>query len=265
MAAKDLSIESMLAISTGWIDAARDRKLLEAIPLCQPIVPLVEAAHHNLLAIRTAGDTSAADAELAALKDRAAAQDGRHDRKARGTYLVLSGLAEVAEDADLAAALLALRDRLLPRGLGTTTMSYADEVGHAQVVKKLLDAPTRAALEKVKTLGGRTLDDEVGAWVAAGEALATIEAERTRKERARDAAAVPSAGDALRARNAWIRAANALVSNLDLAGDVDDATRGRILDPFRQAEARSDRRGAGRRPGRPTPPPASEAEGGQAK
>ena len=46
----------------------------------------------------------------------------------------------------------------------------------------------------------------------------------------------------LAARNKWIRAINALVSNLDLA-ETDDATLALVLGPLREAERRAERRG----------------------
>lgn len=252
MALKNLPFESMIYVSGAWIDPQRDRHLLEAIPLVKPLIATIESAHHGVISTQKTG-TDPIDAEIAQISAKEEVADGRHDHKVRGTYNLLTGLAELVEQPEEAQRLLDLRDRVLPHGLATTGLSYIDEAGSAEVVSKSLDAPTHAALKKVKTLGTRTLEDEVTSYIDAGFELGRLETEKLRIEQGR--AAGPGAGrsDSSRARNNWVKAANALVALLGLGG-VDGAAADRILGNLRSAEEKADRRIAARKQSEASPP-----------
>lgn len=254
VAFKNLSTESMVLVSGAW--TGRDRKLLEGVAFVRPLLPAIDAAHDGLVSTQHGADLGKLPASLAANRTQAEGADQRHDHKTRGTWYLLTGLAELADDADDTRAMLDLRDRLLPKGLATTGLSYGDEAGNVTLVEKVLDAPTHTKLRQVRTWKKLTLDDEVTAWLEAGRELGTLEAERVQLEHDQDEAASTSTrSDAARARNRWIRAANALVSNLDLVTDLDPGVEQRILGQLRELEARADRRNSPRKGDAPEPAP----------
>jgi len=246
MARKNLATETMVGLSSAWIDAKRERPLLEAHPLTAGLLPAIEAAHKGVVEALKPAVPQAVDGELSKLQAQALETDLQHDHKVRGVWYFHTAMSELTEEPNVAAWWLDLRDRLLPNGLATTSMAYAAEAGNAEAVKQRLDSQTRAVLKKWKTLEGRTLDDEVAGWIKAGLALGQIEAKRLALAGQRDAQAAAKAltGGMNRARNLWISTANALVSNVALVDDLNDAQRSRILGPMEAAEAKADRRGS---------------------
>jgi hypothetical protein len=76
-------------------------------------------------------------------------------------------------------------------------------------------------------------------WIENARRLGELEDEKARLE----AAPADSSGLArLNARNAWVRVANALVANAEMA-ELDDKTMAVIFGPLWAAEATADRRG----------------------
>lgn len=251
MALRNLTNETMVTLSQAWVDPARERKTLQGVPLLSALLPKLEAAHQLLISSLAGGRNAAAD-RLSSLRDEAEAQDGRHDRKARGIYWLLSGLSELAEAPEDSERLLSLRDRLLPAGLSTITASYSHQAGHVAVVKKGLTAADRSELRRHKTLSGRTLEDELDAWLQAGEALGRIEAERGQLLRG---AATADRPDPARARHNWIRVTNALLATLELQDDLSPEVVSRLVGPLREAESRADRRRPAKTEPQPEPAP----------
>ena len=242
----------MIAISAAWLDAGRDRPKLEKLPLLSSLLPTLDSAHKALLTLRQ----PVADASPE-LRRRIEEQDRIHDAKARGSHGLLTALAELAGTEAESDELLALRDRLLPRGLSTVRLGYREEAGNAEAVRQYLagSSKDRATLRKIKTLSGRTLEDEIDAYLSAGLALGRLEDERASLDRSGSAP-----GELQRARNAWIRAVRAVDANLDLDASADDALRAQLLGPLHDAEARADRRrSAG--PDDPQPPAPGPAPG----
>ena len=165
--------------------------------------------------------------------------DVKHDRKTRGTFNVLTGFADLADDPELAVAYLALRDLIYPKGLDVVRWSYTDEAGEAELVDKRLSKNDKALLGKLPTPAG-TLLDALKERIKAGKELGYLEKDRAALEaKAPDA---PTAADAVRARNLWIRTVNAFVATLDLEEGLSDEDREKILGPLRRAEQKADRR-----------------------
>ncbi|HEX2573218.1 MAG TPA: hypothetical protein VH877_26955 [Polyangia bacterium] len=256
MGLKNLSTETMLSLSAAWTDPQRERPIIQSVQLLAALLPSLDAAHAALLAVRKSSDSL--DESLKRLTDEAEKMDTRHDRKVRGSYWLLSALAELAENPADAARVLDLRDRLIPRGPATTGMTYVDEAGNVEALKEMLDEPTHAELRKIQTVGGRTLDDEVKDWVQAGEALGKIENQRSALERQRDGAPTVH-GTAAQARTQWIRATRAFLTNAELVSEIDEGTLDRIIGPLYAAESLADRHAA-QKPG-----PHAHAGGGDPK
>lgn len=232
MALKNLSTVEMVALSGPWVDGAAQRPHLESHPLLAALLPALEAAHRDLMGHRRHGDDS-----LARIAAQLELLDARHDRKARGIFFLLTALGDLEDDPRAGRHLFDLRDKLLPRGLAMTQLSYAEEAAHAASIAGVLDEPDRHLLARLR-YGERTLADEVDAWVATALELGRLESER--------AALAPGTtddGDGLRARNTWTAVVHALLANLDLTAGLDAATRERIAGPVRAAEARADRGG----------------------
>jgi len=248
MARKNLSTETMIGLSAAWLDPKQERPLLEAHALTAGLLPLIEEAHRNAVASLKPAQTL--DAELDDLQEQSGSVDKTHDRKARGIWYYYTAVAELSDNPDTVTRALDERDRLLPGGLSTTTMSYSDESGNAHAVKETLDPTFRKSLRSWKTIEGRTVEDEVDRWVGAGIELGRIEARRATLSQTGDeptqSPPVPTQG---RARNAWINITNGLVANVPLTG-MNTAASARVLGPMFAAEAKADRRAA-RKAGEP--------------
>ena len=238
MAMRYIRPETMIMISNQWLTELRS--LLEAIPLTVPLVPLIERIHAELMAKQSL--RSALDAQLAVLQERMTLLDLLHDRKMRGTYLILSGLAEAANDPAQAALLLTLRDHLFPEGLLAVNRSYVDQAGDAHRLPARLSPAQEQLLAALVTPDG-TLDQYVEQWRTAAVELAQLEGERATllEQRARgEGATTPE--QAREATLQWMRVAQTLENSLLLDPTATDDARARILAPLQRAELQARRR-----------------------
>lgn len=247
MALKNLSTATMLALSSQWLDPKRGRKALEAHPRASAYVPDLEAVSHALLATESAPEAGGST-KLAQLTEEGVQLDQRHDRKARGLNLVLTGLAELSDDPDEARGYLELRDLLLPEGVAVTQRSYRDEAGNTQIVEARLEQlpAARALLHAIPLPHGRTLDAAAVHWFETGRDLGKLEARRDVLLHERDASkATQPRVNPIDARNRWGRVTRALLAALDLDDSPDEALARHVVGPLRRAEAQADRRQSG--------------------
>jgi hypothetical protein len=86
MALKNISTETMLALSSSWLDPQRARPALSANPRTAPYLADMEEAHSSLLAANTSPTNQGATPELVALSVEATTKDQFHDRKVRGLH-----------------------------------------------------------------------------------------------------------------------------------------------------------------------------------
>ncbi|MCG8419246.1 MAG: hypothetical protein MJE77_15030 [Proteobacteria bacterium] len=250
MAFRNLTAETMATISERWLDPERDREILAKLSVLAPLLPLIEERHQALISGQHIG--SAMKAEIETVRTKQQTLDVKHDRKIRGTHYMLTGLAELADDADQAAAFLDLRDRLLPEGRSATNRSYVDQAGDALRLPGRLDESDRKQLDQVPTPWGN-LGNEVDAWTEAATEIGQLEEQRIELERNADSDAVTPA-QARQAMNNWIRIARAVENNLDVAPGATDEIRDRILGPLYRAEERADRKRAAGDDNDPDPP-----------
>jgi hypothetical protein len=241
MAYKNFTTQTMVTITGAWLDKTHELPLIESLPQAGALLPSLEKAHNGLLHTQHMGVQ--ADTELSAIQEESSEADGRHDRKARGLFNVLTGFADLADDPVLAALYLALRDRIFLHGLKVIQWSYADEAGEAKLVDGRLTADDRALLKELPMPGGKLIDAHT-ARVKAGNKLGELERKRIALTSQPDDAEAPTQGDVVRARNNWIRAVNAFVATLDLEDKLSEASWERIIAPLREAERRADRRGS---------------------
>lgn len=240
MAYKNFTTQTMVTITGAWLDRTHELPLIESLPQAGALLPSLEKAHEGLLSTQHMGEQ--ADAELSAIQEESADADARHDRKTRGLFNVLTGFADLADEPVLAAAYLALRDKIFLHGLKVIQWSYADEAGEVKLVEGRLTADDRALLKELPMPGG-TLIDAHAERVKAGDRLGELERKRLALTSQPDDAEAPTQGDVVRARNCWIRAVNAFVATLDLEEKLSEAGWERIIAPLREAERRADRRG----------------------
>lgn len=240
MSLLNLTSETMVTLSERWLDAKKHRKVLTALPLLAPLVPVLQKAHGDLVAKQKMG--SAITAEIVTVQKQQAERDARHDRKIRGSHAVLTGFADLADDPEQARLLLDLRDRLLPIGLKATMRSYVDEAGDATRLPARLDDASKKLLARLPTPQG-PLGDHVAAWTDEAREIGALEEQRDHlNHRLAAGEGGPSAAEVLQARNAWIRVVRALESNLALSPEASDETLEKLLGPLRRAELKADRR-----------------------
>lgn len=239
MAFRSLTTQTMVNISDAWLDPAGDYPLIASLPQAGALIPSLGSGHKGLLAFQADGDNTSR--ALRALQERELMLDGVHDRKTRGGYTSLSSVADLSDDPKLAAACVALRDRLYPHGTEVINWSYTDEAGEARLADARLTDEEKALLASLPYPGG-TLLDAHNARVAAGRELGKLERQRATLE-AKDPS-VTTRADVVRARNKWIRTVNAFIALLNLEENLSDEDREKILGPLRREEQKVDRKRA---------------------
>ncbi|AKU98731.1 hypothetical protein AKJ09_05395 [Labilithrix luteola] len=235
---KRLLTAEMVQISGPWVtNGTPARKALLALPECVGILPRVEEAHKQLHGAQP-GQGDARGAEISA---EAAEVDARHDAVVRGVDFVLQGIALLVGDSARAREIEAARALLTPEGVSIISTSYRNEAGAAALLKSRLGgaADVKSLLASVVVDKKKTLTSFVNERIAHGERLGVLEDERAQL---RLTATESSAVANVNARNAWIRAVNALIANAELAG-ISPAQDTMIFGALREAETKANRRG----------------------
>ena len=208
---KRFSDETRLRLAANWLEGKHHARLA-SIPKTAVHLGDLGAVRDAILAARKSPSTGPLVKKLADNRTKATAADRRHDRKARGSAGHLQNLAELCDDPEEARSYLALHDRLYPRGLSITLLSYEEEAGNAIVVRAELDPATRAELKRIKTTKDRNLDQDVQDWLAAADELGRLEEERRHLEARIAEAGDPRPMDAVAAQNRWIKVMRAIES-----------------------------------------------------
>ncbi|MBS2033081.1 MAG: hypothetical protein JST54_34735 [Deltaproteobacteria bacterium] len=224
----------MVSITSAWVDPKQDRPLLEKFPKLAALIPDVEEAHQNLLKMQVA--SGGAPSGLAEIQAQEAEADAVHDRKLRGVYNVLTGLADLAEPPTDGPMYLALRDRLFPNGLQMTRVTYAAEAGAVEMVKDRL-TPADRKLAKAIPLPSGKLQDQIDAWIEAGKRLGALEQKKSRLI----APTGPSRADVLAARNHWITVVSALLGNAGLEKKFTEVMAQQLFGLLHRLEAGGER------------------------
>ncbi|WP_428264803.1 hypothetical protein [Haliangium sp.] len=240
MALRNLTPEAMVTVSARWLDPARDRGLIAALPIAGSLLPAVQIVHDALLTSQylSAARATELEAVLAAIKDT----DALHDRKKRGVYRFLTGLSEIDDDSERAEAYIDLRDRLLPLGLAETRRSYIDQAGDAERLPGRINPAAKALLDSIVAPEG-PLTDVVESWRSAALEIVRLDERRRRLEGQSGEGVGVSRGEAYAAKLDWIRVVHSLRALLQTDKAADAETIERILAPLRHAEALADRRG----------------------
>jgi hypothetical protein len=233
MALKRLTVEEMNQISAPWVtEGSPARAAIDKSPMLAALLPQLQAAHGAIFALRAQVE----DPKVRELSSRQAALDAEHDVRVRAIHGALTGLALVS---GVSSELLGLRDELFPEGLAHTQTTYRGQAGHAAMVASRLDEKLQARLRAV-SLHDKNLLDLTNDWLAVAKQIGQLEDERARLS------PPPTASSAINeARLAWVRIANALLANAELAG-IDAATDHLLFAPLRAAEKTADSRGRGK-------------------
>jgi hypothetical protein len=239
MALKNLRTEVMLELSGAWLDPQRDRTFLEADPLLSGLLPKLVEAHEQLLAAEHEKSESDWEQQLEQLQREETEKDAYHDRKIRGTWWVLCGLAELSDNQLTKKSLLELRDTLLPGGLASVLRSYAEEAGEAQALEQRLSETHWQLLKSINLLEEQSLEHHVRQWVQAGHALGELEERRKQLYQDRSLFQRPHLTQ-LQARDQWVRVVMALVHLIQVDEHQSRILDAQVIQPLALAEAKAD-------------------------
>lgn len=235
MALKRLRTEEMVTITSTLVDPGHpDHQAMVAVPALAPLVPEIAGSHHGLYSTYFHGPGEVRLKEIQVLQK---ALDVEYDDLARGLFAYCWAMiyfARTDAERQVFHRLLAV---LLPDGLAVVKKSYREEAGQVDLVQKHLGEEERATLATLLLRDGRTLLDVVNQWLSLGQQLGALD-----RERAGDVAdGMPSAADALAARNRWIRTIQAVrdVAALVAAGNPAISE---IMARLDEAEGVADRR-----------------------
>ena len=231
MALRDLSTETMLAISGTWLDREGDRPKLETDSVVKAYLGRLEVAHEGLRSHRSLeGDL---DKQIASLIKRTTALDQRHDRKARAIYGALTAAVNLTDDLIQRKDYREAQRVIFPEGLSIVQCSYLEEAG---AVEALAARSTPEVREKLAQIRFRDvgLDQVLDEWIEAGRELGRAQLERMRLERQDDKESVV-ASDIYRSRLVWIRTVNSMIDLLAIS-QVPPNTRDELLAGLRSAQ-----------------------------
>jgi len=233
---------AMMAITAPWTDERLDRPVLMSIPMIAAIMPELTDAHRNLVSIRVTA--SSFSEELKALINQSLSLDGRYDGLYRGAYYLLTGAADITKDEAKKNLILQHRDTLFPKGLAGVQDAYLDEAGNVEIVENRLTPKMRAFLDTI-VIDGVSMTAVMDKLVETGRALGASERRRAQLAATTDDETVKKS-DVLRARYRWINIVQVMLQLIDIAPNVSEETRTRILQPLLREEAkRSKRRASG--------------------
>ena len=236
----NLTVETQVGVSTGWVEADKDRSCFEGEPALAALLPEIDAAHGDLIVIQI--KSSANSEEIKRLTDLVQRLDARHDNKGKGVHGMFGAVALLAESAEEADHYLETRDMLMPNGLRFVQRSYLDEAGGVALAEGRITDSVRRTLRSIPTPHGNLMD-EVNEWIRAGRDLGDAERRRVQLAETRDEETV-SGKEVNAARRRWNDVAEAVVKIVDLLNHLDEETRNRILQPLKTAEEKCDRAAA---------------------
>ncbi|HWN71279.1 MAG TPA: hypothetical protein VNM90_26760 [Haliangium sp.] len=251
-----LSTNVMLAQSKQWLTGGPVRAPLNRYALGQAVLAELGKSHDRLS--MQAERRRQYEAALARLTRLISATDLRHDRKARALHAALQGLIDAEDDADVRELYLAVQALLFPEGLAIVNRTFAYQAGAIEALEKRMTPEVLSQLASL-TLGTRSLASVYLEWVAAGNELGSLVAER---ERLLDRTGRGSAAedvDMRAARLQWISTVHAFLSVLELM-DLAQEERAAVLSPLEAAIASAvrSREGDGDEPGDGDLPPADD-------
>ncbi len=233
MALRDLSVGQMIQVGKSWVVEEKNKNIIAGIPKLSPWVADLVKALANLQ--RQNAGRAATTSALGKVMVEQEREDGIYDRRLRGLFMLKSGLELLAPELNhQPGVFLALQKELFPGGQAMTMRSYADEAAEHELAPARISASSKPLL--ATSIAGTTLGGLVDTWVSSAKALDALEQKRNTLVSENEAH--KSTANMRDARNAWIKAASMLETNL-LALDeteIDPATRNVLLAPLRRYE-----------------------------
>jgi hypothetical protein len=206
---KALSVEQMNRISAGWLDTEQ-QLIIAKIPQLAGMNEDLQEAHQNLAIYIPAGAVKSP--ALAENRNQAKEEDTTHDCQVRAAIHLLLAAKALAKNEEVANNLLRVLEETFPDGFGTTTRTYEEEAGAADLRQKRLTDPIKGVLKGLTFQGTNALEI-VEQSINAGLALGKLEQQKRQLEQELSESAPPSAGDAKRAQYEWIDTAKLVVKN----------------------------------------------------
>ena len=204
-----LNVEQMNRVSAGWL-GSEQQPIIAKVPQLAAIKEDIQEAHQNLaLYVPAVVPKSPA---LLENRNKAKGEDVTHDRKTRAAIHLILAAKVLAETEDTANQLQRVLDEVFPDGFGSTSKSYEEEAGAADLLQQRLKDETRGILKGLTFQGTNALEVVEGS-INAGLALGQLEGQKRQLEQEISEIAVPSAGDAKRAQYDWIDTAKLVVKN----------------------------------------------------
>jgi hypothetical protein len=224
-----LTTNVMLAQSKQWLTDATIRDPLARHALGAAILAEIRKAHERLAL--QAEHRRQHEALLARITLLIGATDLRHDRKARALHAALQGLIEGTDDEALRDLYMSLQAFLFPEGLAIVTRSFSYQAGAIEALESRMTPELHAQLESIP-VGKQTLASLYRDWVAAGNELGNLVAERDRMlERVGRGGSASEDVDTRASRVQWINTVHTFVSVLELA-DIGHDVRETVLGPL---------------------------------
>lgn len=249
-----LETPEMVSISSAWLTGP----VFASVPALKPLVPIVDAAHAELVLAEPAAAPTAS-AAVVAISAEQRTLDLRHDHLVRALHYGALARQEhlLAQDPPAEAEAQAIADavtRILPAGLATTQATYLGEEGYAKQARDLVDSvPTLAvALAEVyvaKKVDGRAL---VTGWVELGSRLGDLDRKKSAVVASEaGSAATPTSGTLRQARGKWMAIVETVLSILQhVKGDAAAQVLRSVTEPAQRAaqKARAAQRAAKQAP-----------------
>ncbi|MEQ8273745.1 MAG: hypothetical protein RKU31_08785 [Deltaproteobacteria bacterium] len=214
----------MVTIVGAWVDAKRDRPVIEKYPKLAPFLPDLGGLQDALLSAghREPSNTSE---ELERVRAELKELDRRHDAVVRGIDQVLAGLSQLAAKESTASTLERLRETLLPEGRRVVTWSMRRQGGAAERAASRLTSAQKKALREMKIPGG-TLMGFFNERVTLARKLVELD-----RQRVALLAALDGDGPTIANYDAtlkFVRTVGLFVSIAEVS-DMEDADRERLL------------------------------------
>ena len=231
MALKHLTTAKMVSLSDPLVKPGHpDRAALAAFADLNGFLPKLTAAHTGLLQTFTPADSSE---QLVTIQNNQKQLDARYDDLARGIHHLPLALSYLVKNAAVAQQLRSLQQVLTPDGLSVIQKSYREEAGQAALLESRLTADHVALMKSIQTPEG-SLEDAVREWISTGAQLGALEDQRAALQKSG-----PTAADALKARNRWIRTIHAMSSLIELVDEPGEAVLA-IVKRFQDAAAKAE-------------------------
>lgn len=243
MSGKKLTNDEMVRTSKSWLDESSARHLaIRSNAHLAPFLPHIQDAHEGLSEVT---QPVVDDGALQFVTVKQAGADVRHDSLIRGSFGLLTAMAELAGlESEEATKLIALRDFLLPDGLMSVSKTYRGEAGQAdQLRKRLGDVPMK--LDQIivgPKKNKRDLGMVVEEWLDLAQQLGDLEDEKA--DLLRPGVPREDAATVANARHAWIRTVNAMLATAEFL-QLPTETMNTIFGALMEAERVADRRGSG--------------------